>query len=429
MKTTIAQTLKSAVLPALITALLALPLAGLQLQDLGGKNGLNIRPLWVIVPTIIVFIGHCLVQLLRNRNKLQPKVPRQSRASAYIAHVSPRLFLMIGIVAVVFPMLPFTSRYELDLATTFLIYVMLGWGLNIVVGMAGLLDLGYVAFYAAGAYTFGYLSVNYGVSFWVALPLCGLVSASLGILLGFPVLRLRGDYLAIVTLGFGEIIRIFLINLTDITGGPNGIAGIARPTFFGHPFAATAPDGVSTFADIFHLDFSPDHRFMWLYYIILGLAALTLLFTERLRRLPIGRSWEALREDETACQAVGINPTSVKLTAFSLGAMLGGFAGCFFAARQGFISPESFTFTESAIILAIVVLGGMGSQLGVVLAAILLVGLPELGRDFAEYRMLLFGLAMVFIMIWRPQGLIAGRKPSILAPTTLPHLQVSESLR
>lgn len=231
MKTTIAQTLKSAVLPALITALLALPLAGLQLQDLGGKNGLNIRPLWVIVPTIIVFIGHCLVQLLRNRNKLQPKVPRQSRASTYIAHVSPRLFLMIGIVAVVFPMLPFTSRYELDLATTFLIYVMLGWGLNIVVGMAGLLDLGYVAFYAAGAYTFGYLSVNYGVSFWVALPLCGLVSASLGILLGFPVLRLRGDYLAIVTLGFGEIIRIFLINLTDITGGPNGIAGIARPTF------------------------------------------------------------------------------------------------------------------------------------------------------------------------------------------------------
>ncbi|WP_269465844.1 high-affinity branched-chain amino acid ABC transporter permease LivM [Pseudomonas silesiensis] len=422
-------TLKSALLPALITVLLALPLAGLQLQDLSGKNGLNIRPLWVIVPAIIVFIGHCLLQILRDRHTVKPSVGRPSNKSALIAHISPRLFLMVGVVAIVFPLLPFTSRYELDLATTFLIYVMLGWGLNIVVGMAGLLDLGYVAFYAAGAYTFGYLSVNYGISFWAALPLCGLVAASLGFLLGFPVLRLRGDYLAIVTLGFGEIIRIFLINLTDVTGGPNGIAGIARPTFFGHPFVASVPDGTMTFADIFHLDFSADHRIAWLYYIILGLVALTFLLTERLRRLPIGRSWEALREDETACQAVGINPTSVKLTAFTLGAMLGGFAGCFFAARQGFISPESFTFTESAIILAIVVLGGMGSQLGVLLAAVVLVGLPELGREFAEYRMLLFGLAMVFIMIWRPQGLIAGRKPSILAPAELPNLQVSESLR
>ena len=424
MKKSIAHTLKSALLPALITVLLALPLAGLQLQDLSGKNGLNIRPLWVIVPAIIVFIGHCLLQILRDRHTVKPSVGSPSNKSALIAHISPRLFLMVGVVAVVFPLLPFTSRYELDLATTFLIYVMLGWGLNIVVGMAGLLDLGYVAFYAAGAYTFGYLSVNYGISFWAALPLCGLVAASLGFLLGFPVLRLRGDYLAIVTLGFGEIIRIFLINLTDVTGGPNGIAGIARPTFFGHPFVASAPDGTMTFADIFHLYFSADHRIAWLYYIILGLVALTFLLTERLRRLPIGRSWEALREDETACQAVGINPTSVKLTAFTLGAMLGGFA-----ARQGFISPESFTFTESAIILAIVVLGGMGSQLGVLLAAVVLVGLPELGREFAEYRMLLFGLAMVFIMIWRPQGLIAGRKPSILAPAELPNLQVSESLR
>ena len=429
MKKSIAHTLQNALLPTLVIVLLALPLAGFQLEDISGKNGLSIRPLWVIAPAVIVFVGHCLMQLLRERSNFQLSARNSLETSTYLARISPRLFLMIGVVAVIFPLLPFTSRYELDLATTFLIYVMLGWGLNIVVGMAGLLDLGYVAFYAAGAYTFGYLSVNYGVSFWVALPLCGLVAASLGILLGFPVLRLRGDYLAIVTLGFGEIIRIFIINQTDITGGPNGIAGIARPSFFGHPFAPSAPDGTLTFANIFNLDFSPDHRIAWLYYIVLCLVALTLLFTERLRRLPIGRSWEALREDETACQAVGINPTSVKLTAFSLGAMLGGFAGCFFAARQGFISPESFTFTESAIILAIVVLGGMGSQLGVLLAAVVLVGLPELGREFAEYRMLLFGLAMVLIMIWRPQGLIAGRKPSILAPAELPNLQVSEALR
>ncbi len=412
------QYLRAALFPAALTAFLALPLAGLQLQDLGGSNSLAMRPLWVIVPTLLVFFGHALVGMLGAREEVSAFLRRVPRPRIP-AGMSPHLLTCLGVLAVALPLLPFTTRYELDLATTFLIYVMLGWGLNIVVGMAGLLDLGYVAFYAAGAYTFGYLSVHLGVSFWIALPACGLVAAFLGMLLGFPVLRLRGDYLAIVTLGFGEIIRIFLINLTPVTGGPNGISGIGRPSFFGYPFAASAPEGTTTFAQLFGLDFSPVHRIAWLYYIILLLAGLTLVFIERLRRLPIGRSWEALREDETACQAMGLNPTVIKLSAFSLGAMLGGLAGCFFAARQGFISPESFTFAESAVILAIVVLGGMGSQAGVVIAAALLVGLPELGREFAEYRMLLFGLAMVLIMIWRPQGLVAGRTPSITAPRSI----------
>jgi branched-chain amino acid transport system permease protein len=184
------------------------------------------------------------------------------------------------------------------------------------------------------------------------------------------------------------------------------------------PFARNAPEGQATFHEFWsrnfwEIDFSADQRVIFLYFVILVLALITNFFTLRLRRLPIGRAWEALREDEIACRALGINPTNTKLTAFAIGAMFGGFAGCFFATRQGFISPESFSFIESAIILAIVVLGGMGSQMGVVLAALVLVTLPEFGRQLAEFRMLIFGAAMVGIMVWRPRGLLAHRDPTI----------------
>jgi branched-chain amino acid transport system permease protein len=324
-----------------------------------------------------------------------------------------------------------------------LIYVMLGWGLNIVVGLAGLLDLGYVAFYAVGAYSFALLAKNglpfialvseypyvavdfYQLgpwAFWVLLPIAGLLAAFWGILLGFPVLRLRGDYLAIVTLAFGEIIRLVLINWVDLTNGYAGISGVPRPSFFGIPFTDTE-DG---FAARFGLTFDAIHRTIFLYYVILVLALITAFITLRLRRLPIGRAWEALREDEIACRALGINTTTTKLTAFAIGATFGGVAGSFFAARQGFISPESFTFMESATIVAIVVLGGMGSQIGVAIAAIVMIGGIELmreldalkvifGQDFdpTQYRMLLFGLAMVLIMIWKPRGLISTRDPSV----------------
>jgi branched-chain amino acid transport system permease protein len=288
---------------------------------------------------------------------------------------------------------------------------MLGWGLNIVVGLAGLLDLGYVAFYAVGAYTYALLAINFDISFWLCLPIAGLFAALFGIILGFPVLRLRGDYLAIVTLGFGEMIRIVLLNWKEFSGGPNGISSIPRPDFFGFPFARDG-EGQTTFHELFGLEFSPMHRIVFLYYLILILALMTNWFTLRMRRLPVGRAWEALREDEIACRALGINPTNVKLSAFALGAMFGGFAGAFFATRQGFISPESFSFIESAVILAIVVLGGMGSQMGVVIAAAFLILVPELLRDFSQYRMVLFGMAMVLIMLWRPQGLVAHRAPS-----------------
>jgi len=303
-----------------------------------------------------------------------------------------------------------------------LIYVMLGWGLNIVVGLAGLLDLGYVAFYAVGAYSYALLAKTFGLAFWILLPLAGTLASFWGVLLGFPVLRLRGDYLAIVTLAFGEIIRLILINWVALTNGYAGIGGIPRPSFFGIPFNADD----NGFAARFGLEFSPLYRVIFLYYVILALALLTCLVTVRLRRLPIGRAWEALREDEIACRSLGINTTNTKLTAFAMGAMFAGIAGSFFAARQGFISPESFTFLESATILSIVVLGGMGSQIGVAIAAIVMIGGTEIMRDLdflkkifgptfdpTQYRMLLFGFAMVLIMILRPRGLIATREPSI----------------
>lgn len=327
-------------------------------------------------------------------------------------HALPISIVAIGL-ATVLPLMPFADRRFLDLAILVMTYIMLGWGLNIVVGLAGLLDLGYVAFYAVGAYSYALLAINFDLSFWVCLPLAGLFAGIFGILLGFPVLRLRGDYLAIVTLGFGEMIRVILLNWNTFTGGPDGLSGIARPSFFGLPFARRAPEGETAFHGFFGLEYAPIHRIVLLYYLILILALATNYFTLRIRRLPVGRAWEALREDEVACRSLGINPTNTKLTAFAIGAMFAGFAGSFFATRQGFISPESFTFIESAVILAIVVMGGMGSQVGVVLGAILMIGVPEFFRELAQYRMLAFGAGMVLIMIWRPSGLLAHREPTI----------------
>jgi len=352
-----------------------------------------------------------------------------------------RIFTVGGIAfAVLFPIcsyflekafhLGLPLRYLFDLSILVLTYIMLGWGLNIVVGLAGLLDLGYVAFYAVGAYTFALLATHFGLGFWICLPIAGAAAALWGIILGFPVLRLRGDYLAIVTLAFGEIVRIVLLNWTDVTNGPNGVSGIPKPTFFGLPFA---PSGGETFSAFFGLKYDPLQGIIFLYYVILVLAFTTNLVTLKLRRLPIGRAWEAMREDQIACRSLGINTTITKLSAFAIGAMFGGLAGSFFATRQGFISPESFTFIESAIILAIVVLGGMGSQLGVAIAAIVMVGGFEAlrhteglqsifgeGFDPALYRMLLFGIAMVGIMVWRPRGIIGSRTPSIVLDEARP---------
>ena len=372
-----------------------------------------------------VFFGSIAVELLRQwigPSKTINLLPRS--ANSTIATLRRFLVPALLVFAVLVPVIFYDQRYILDLGILVLTYVMLGWGLNIVVGLAGLLDLGYVAFYAVGAYSYALLATTFDLSFWVCLPLAGILAAFWGVLLGFPVLRLRGDYLAIVTLAFGEIIRLILLNWQHVTGGPNGITGIPRPSFFGIPLTNTE-DGLAARLGI---EFSTTHRVVFLFYLILALALLTNWVTIRLRRLPIGRAWEALREDEVACRSLGINTTTTKLTAFATGAMFGGFAGAFFATRQGFISPESFTFQESALVLAIVVLGGMGSQLGVALAALAMIGGFELFRGFEQFRMLVFGSAMVLLMIWRPRGLIGHRAPSVFLekPTEISSTLVKE---
>jgi len=374
------------------------------------------------IMVVIVFAGSILTELFRqwlSARHHAPILPENAKRglSAIGRLVVPVLLVFAFLVPVIF----YNQRYILDLGILVLTYVMLGWGLNIVVGLAGLLDLGYVAFYAVGAYSYALLSTTFGLSFWVCLPLAGILAAFWGMLLGFPVLRLRGDYLAIVTLAFGEIIRLVLLNWQHVTGGPNGISGIPRPSLFGIPLTP-GPNGLAAHLGI---PFSPTHRLVLLFYIILALALLTNWVAIRMRRLPIGRAWEALREDEIACRSLGINTTTTKLTAFATGAMFAGFAGAFFATRQGFISPESFSFQESALVLAIVVLGGMGSQLGVVLSALALIGGFELFRGFEQFRMLAFGGAMVLLMIWRPRGLIAHREPSLFLAT---RTQVSSDL-
>ncbi|RIK96172.1 MAG: branched-chain amino acid ABC transporter permease [Proteobacteria bacterium] len=358
----------------------------------------------VFVGTLVLESGRqWFAALPRERLALPPTLRAAARLAVKL--LGPALLIFTALVPVMF----YQQRYILDLGILVLTYVMLGWGLNIVVGLAGLLDLGYVAFYAVGAYSYALLATTFGWSFWVCLPLAGILAAFWGILLGFPVLRLRGDYLAIVTLAFGEIIRLVIVNWQSLTGGPNGISGIPRPSAFGIPLIP----GENGLAALLGIPFSPTHRVVFLFYLILALALITNWVTIRLRALPIGRAWEALREDEVACRALGINTISTKLTAFAIGAMFGGFAGAFFATRQGFISPESFTFQESALVLAIVVLGGMGSQLGVAIAAFAMIGGFELFRGFDQYRMLVFGFAIVFIMVWRPRGLVGHRDPTV----------------
>jgi branched-chain amino acid transport system permease protein len=431
--TSLAMALRDAGFAAIIAIALFGPFLGLlTTQNMSNQLILVTRPGLLTITVVSVAVGRFLISYF-----LSPyfAARREKKEAAGLAAPSPlrlafrRYFVPLAVAFLILypPIVLATSgiqgsiKWVDNFGIQILIYVMLAWGLNIVVGLAGLLDLGYVAFYAVGAYSYTLLAINFDLSFWILLPLAGLLAAFWGILLGFPVLRLRGDYLAIVTLAFGEIIRLVLINWREVTNGGFGISSIPKVTFFGIPFDAS-PEG---FAKTFDLPLSSAYYKIFLYYLILALCMLTAYVTIRLRRLPIGRAWESLREDEIACRSLGINTTSTKLTAFSIGAMFAGFAGSFFAARQGFISPESFNFLESAMVVAIVVLGGMGSLTGVAIAAIVMIGgiesLRELtilklvfGQDFepTQYRMLLFGLAMVLIMLWKPRGFVTSRTPT-----------------
>ncbi len=419
--------IKRSIIATIIAFFLFLPTLGIKTSASGGVDGLFLTYRWLLlgIGCGLIFVGRIAYELFwapKEGGQKAEKAPSSLAKALGSAKVAKTIGPVLLGFAIIFPFLPFSDRYILDLGILIITYVMLGWGLQIVVGLAGLLDLGYVAFYAVGAYSYALLSIHFGFGFWMCLPLAGLLAATWGIILGFPVLRLRGDYLAIVTLAFGEIIRIVLLNWRSFTGGSNGLSDIPRPSFFGLPFNQSE----NGFAATLHLEYSSMHRIIFLYFLILALAVFTFFVTARLRRLPIGRAWEALREDEIACRSLGINTVNTKLSAFAIGAMFGGFAGSFFAAKQAFVSPESFNFMESATILAIVVLGGMSSQLGVVFSAIAMVGGVELlrqlqflkvifGNDFdpSQLRLLLFGLAMVLMMLWRPRGLVSTRMPTV----------------
>jgi branched-chain amino acid transport system permease protein len=475
--------MKDAAAAAVLTVLLCVPIILIHADaDIDGVLRPIPRPWAVAIFALLAFFGRLAAQnfVTGAKGEARPESRLWSAVRAAGAKYLPILGLAVLFLYPFIILMALGSAGSLKWVDTYgiqiLIYVMLGWGLNIVVGLAGLLDLGYAAFYAVGAYSYALLATTFGLSFWICLPLAGMLAALWGVMLGFPVLRLRGDYLAIVTLAFGEIIRTILVNWVAFTHGSAGIASIPKITFFSLRFA----DQPGGFDDFFHFDYSPLHGKMFLYYVILCLALITNAVSMRLRRLPIGRAWEALREDEIACRSLGVNTTNTKLTAFALGAFFGGLAGSFFSVRQGFISPESFTFSESATILAIVVLGGMGSQIGVALAAVFLIGGFEMLRELdflrvimsngtgvfliclvvaafglirsrgravqvaivivaavfalrafqllpdaiinkfampdfdpAQYRGLLFGLAMVVMMVVRPRGFIATRAPSI----------------
>jgi branched-chain amino acid transport system permease protein len=297
--------------------------------------------------------------------------------------------IVLGTIALIVPLIS-PSDYVTGVLARICLYATLALGLNIVVGFAGLLDIGYVAFFGIGSYLYAFLaSPHFGIHlpFLTALPLVVAGTAAFGVLIGAPTLRLGGDYLAIVTLGFGEITYLLLLNLdrpVNITNGPSGIIGIDPPTLLGHTFSG-------------NLEF---------YYLFLAVLALVLLASRQLRDSRVGWAWQAIREDELAARAMGINTTVARLQAFAIGAAFAGFAGALLASWQRSVFPENFLFTESINVLAMVIIGGTGSLLGVILGAIVIVGLPEVFRDFASYRLLVFGLMLMVLMVFRPQGLL-----------------------
>jgi branched-chain amino acid transport system permease protein len=306
----------------------------------------------------------------------------------------PRILIPLAVGLLVWPLLG-ASNYWVNVAVVVLSYVVLGLGLNIVVGFAGLLDLGYVAFYAVGAYIGAILITQFGWNIWLCIPVAGITAALFGVLIGAPTLRLRGDYLAIVTIGFGEITRITINNLTGLTGGPNGVFGIPKPQILGVSF--TEP--------------------IYFYYLLLALAGVAVLLSQRLLFSRIGRAWTYLREDELAARVMGVNAARFKLMAFAFGAFWAGIAGAIFSSRIGIAAPESFTFLESILIVVIVVIGGMGSIPGVIAGATAMILIPEILRPLLTYRFLIFGIVLILVMRFRPEGLIPGRRLRAKKPT------------
>ncbi len=370
-----------------IKALLASAWLGLLTVPFAGVKAASMIALAIFAGAILVLVVKSLDITGRIANASGAVCKGQSCLQGFKS--GPRRTVAVLVILAFLIAFPFfANRYALDIATQTGIYVVLALGLNIVVGQTGILVLGYVAFYAVGAYCYALLSTKAGVNLWAALPVAAFLAGIFGLLLGAPTLRLRGDYLAIVTLGFGEITRIVLNNWDNLTGGPNGVSGIPRPSIGPLHFESLT----------------------YYYFLVLAMMVLTVFVVTRLSASRIGRAWIAIREDEVAAEAMGVNTTGLRLLAFALGAMLAGVAGVLYSAKMGFVSPESFNFFESVIILCMVVLGGMGSIPGVILGAVILYLLPEGLREFQQYRMLIFGAAMVVMMVFRPQGLIGTKR-------------------
>lgn len=414
-------TRKNLIIIFVVSLLLFTPITGFILDD----YDLIIHLSTPLIITIIITAVSFLILLLNNNwSKISKKIPfdkeqllKLSKQAAYTLNQNSIYTFVkahktsLGLFACI--LIPFlASKYWVTVFILALIYVLLGVGLNIVVGYAGLLDLGYVGFYAIGAYTYALGSQYFDLSFWVAIPLGAFLAGIFGAILAFPVLRMHGDYLAIVTLGFGEIIRLILNNWTNFTNGPNGVI-TPQISIMGLEFTRVAKNGGIPFHEFFNIAYHSKLKYILIYVILLSIVTLVIKFSSKLRTMPIGRAWEALRENEIACRSLGIYHVTTKLSAFSIGAAIGGIGGVFFAAYQGFVNPSSFTFFESALILAIVVLGGMGSNIGVVIAALTLTILPEFLREFSEIRMFLFGLLMVLMMIFKPGGFVKLKRPVI----------------
>ena len=410
--------LRQALLTFTVSLVLFGPISGLVLEGFSFRNELT-RAVLIAAVVTAGRIALSLAGMTALGRRLAGRAAgNASGVTVMTGKEKPPVLILALLFAAGLALPFFADKYFLGIAILALIYCLLGLGLNIVVGLAGLLDLGFVAFYAVGAYLLALGAQYLGLGFWSALVIAPFLAAFCGMVLAFPVLKMHGDYLAIVTLGFGEIIRLVLNNWLAFTGGPNG-APVPPPTLLGLEFTRTAKQGGVALHDYLGIPYSADYKFWFIYFVLFLVVCLVVYAVERLRVMPLGRMWEALREDEIACRSLGVNHVFTKLTAFMLGASTGGLAGVFFAVHQGFVNPTSFTFFESALILAIVVLGGLGSTVGVIAAALVLTILPELLRDFAEYRVLIFGVLMVVMMIWKPRGLVRVQRPAFFPSTTI----------
>jgi branched-chain amino acid transport system permease protein len=388
--------LKKLVTYSFFLAILLIPMLGFKSTSFEPSRAF--KTLGVFVAILVIKFLATLIRSRRGEDR-SPKVPLTDRIGERINRI-PKIYSLGLVVAIaaIFPLM--ANNYMIDVGITCLIYVALGLGLNVVVGLCGLLDLGYIAFYAVGAYTYSLLNLTFGLSFWAALPIGVVLGMVCGCIIGYPTLKMRGDYLAIVTLGFGEIIRLVLNNWDSLTAGPNGLFGMARPALY---YPSFGEDGFAWAS--YHLKSLPA-----LYYCIMIIAILTIIGVRRLDNSRIGRAWIAIREDEVAAELSGVPTTWIKLLAYALGAAFASVAGAFFAAKLSYTNPNFFLFMESCIVLCIVVLGGVGSIPGIVIAAFVLIAVPEVFRGLENYRMLAFGGIMTTMMIIKPEGLIPASR-------------------